>query len=217
MSQFSPNSVFALSATVLFSLACGASVTATQPTTLTHTLEVGAIASTVDSNTDPLIRTTVSTALIAQATGNLLSSEQKARLTRLPIPIVAPTNLPAGFRLVQAGGEAGQYVNGDDDSGYAIDYQGENNTCLSIRSSQDGPRGLEKVRQVQTRFGLITVYAEKLDGRKSLVSFLGIKGNPVLISGSTLPDSTAVGGWKRCRAVSVETYTQVLKSLTVVR
>ena len=76
---------------------------------------------------------------------------------------------------------------------------------------------LEKLRQVQTRFGLVAVYAEMFDGHRSLVSFLSLKGNPMLISGGMLPDSTVNGGWARCRAVSVETYTQVLKSLAVVK
>ncbi|XGV98495.1 MAG: hypothetical protein ACAF41_06075 [Leptolyngbya sp. BL-A-14] len=162
-------------------------------------------------------RSTGSTILAAQVTGTLLSPEQKAQLTQLPIPVVVPTVLPATFRLVRAEGEAGTYTNGDDDSGYAIDYQGEKNTCLSIRTSQDGPRGLEKVKQVQTRFGLITVYTEKSPGSKSLVSFLGLKGNPMLISGGAQPDSTTSTGWKRCQAVSVEAYTQVLQSLTVLK
>jgi hypothetical protein len=174
------------------------------------------IASAAISTTGPLLKPKAAV-LLAQATGNLLSPVQKARLTQLPIPVVVPTRLPVGFRLVRAEGEAGRYANGDDDSGYAIDYQGEQNTCLSIRTSQDGPRGLEKVKQVRTRFGLVTVYAEKLHDRKSLVSFLGIKGNPMLISGGMQPDSTASSGWKPCRAVNIETYTQVLQSLSVVK
>ncbi len=154
---------------------------------------------------------------VAQVAGTLLSPEQKARLTRLPIPIVAPTYLPTSFRLLRADGEASQYANGADDSGYAIDYQGTNNTCLSLRSSKDGPRGLTKVRQVQTNFGWVTVYVDTFGDRKSLVSFLGIKGNPVLISGGTLPDKTATSGWKPCRAVSIDAFTQVLKSLVIVK
>lgn len=176
-----------------------------------------AVTAAAISNTRPSLKPVELGFLLTQASGNLLSSAQKAQLTRLPIPVVAPTALPANFRLVRATGEAGTYANGDDDSGYAIDYQGEKNTCLSIRTSQDGPRGLIKVKQVQTRFGLITVYTEKLRDSQSLVSFLGIKGNPMLISGGMQPDSRASGGWKPCRAVSVETYTQILRSLAVVK
>lgn len=180
-------------------------------------LDIGTSAPEVSSGSHRFGRAMGSMTLTAQVAGNLLSTKQKAQLTQLPIPVVVPTVLPATFRLVRAEGEAGTYANGDDDSGYAIDYQGEKNTCLSIRTSQDGPRGLEKVKQVQTRFGLITVYTEKLPDSKSLVSFLGLKGNPMLISGGMQPDSTTSSGWKRCRAVSVEAYTQVLQSLTVLK
>lgn len=218
MSQRRQTSIFALSVIVLLSFAsCVASAVAIKPATPTHASDINAIASRIDTANLTTGLVTVPTALIAQVTGNLLSPAQKVQLTQLPIPIVAPTILPASFRLVRAQGEAGKYANGDDDSGYAIDYEGAQNTCLSMRSSKDGPRGLEKVTQVQTRFGLVTVYQEKLRDGKSLVSFLGLKGNPTLVSGGTLPDNRAPAGWKRCRAVSVETYTQVLKSLAVVK
>jgi hypothetical protein len=218
MGQFRQLSAFTFSTIVLVSLPIYvASQAAVQPMTPMLTSGVDAMALSVDLGTHFMSQTAVSRTLVAQATGNLLSPKQKAQLTQLPIPIVAPTVLPASFRLVRAEGEAGKYANGDDDSGYAIDYEGAQNTCLSMRSSKDGPRGLEKVTQVQTRFGLVTVYQEKLRDGKSLVSFLGLKGNPTLVSGGTLPDNKAPDGWKRCRAVSVETYTQVLKSLAVVK
>ena len=218
MSQLRHPSLAKLIATVLLSFAtCVVSGAATKATMPFDAADGAAIASRADSIAPPVNRVTVAVALTAQKSGNLLSPQQAAQLTRLSIPIVAPTELPIGFRLVRAEGEVGSYVNGDDDSGYAIYYQGANNTCLSIRSSKDGPRGLETIRQVQTRFGLVTVYAETFAGRRSLISFLGIKGNPILISGGTLPDSTAKGGWRPCRAINVETYTQVLKSLAVVK
>ncbi len=154
-----------------------------------------------------------------QVTGNLLSPEQKAQLTQLPIPIIAPNFLPAGFRLVKATGETAKYANGDDDSGYTIAYQGENNTCISVTSSQSGPRGLQKIRQEQTEFGEVTVYTENArdNSIRNVVSFLRLKGNPILISGGTLPDSTTSNGWKQCSPVSIQTYIQVLKSLSVVK
>ena len=222
MKQLRRPSVFIFTATVVFSLLSRmTSDAATKPASPSQASTATAIAKPIVANTSfgktVPGKSTVSPALLAQTTGNLLSPEQTAKLTRLPIPVVAPTELPAGFRLVHADGEINKYANGDDDSGYAIDYEGDNNTCLSVRSSQDGPRGLGKVKQVQTRFGSLTVYEQKWRDSKSLISFLGLKGNPVLISGGTLLDSKAVGGWKRCRTVSLETYTQVLKSLAVVK
>lgn len=200
----------------LFALADHKATAAAAVSMLSHTANSDTIAPLADLD-KAFLRTTPLPGAVAQVAGTLLSPEQKARLTRLPIPIVVPTYLPATFRLLRAEGEASQYANGDDDSGYAIDYQGANNTCLSLRSSKDGPRGLAKVRQVQTNFGLVTVYADTFRDRQRLVSFLGIKGNPILTSGGTLPDQKANGGWKPCRAVSIDDFTQVLKSLVIVK
>ncbi|MBW4692534.1 MAG: hypothetical protein KME27_12295 [Lyngbya sp. HA4199-MV5] len=216
MSSFHQISAVTLSMIVVASPATPL-VNTTTATVATTTYVGEAIAPTPIAGAMPTTQPTVFTGLLAQATRNLLSPVQKAQLTQLPIPVVAPTYLPAGFRLVRADGEAGSYANGDDDSGYAIDYQGNQNTCLSIRTSKDGPRGLAKVKQVQTRFGQVTVYTEKLRDSQSFVSYLGIKGNPVLISGGMQPDSKAAGGWKPCRAVSLDTYTQVLRSLAIVK
>jgi hypothetical protein len=155
----------------------------------------------------------------SEVTGNLLSAEQKAKLTQLPIPIVAPTYLPNGFSLFQALSSTAKYANGDDDSGYSIDYLGENNTCISIRNSSSGTRGLQKLREEQTEFGLLTIYTENARDNtiRNIVTPLGLKGNLILISGGTLPDSSAEGGWRPCKHVSIPTYIQVLKSLSIVK
>jgi len=154
-----------------------------------------------------------------QVTGNLLSPEQRAKFLQLPIPVVAPTFLPTGFRLVQAKGEANKYVNGDDDSSYSIDYEGANNTCISIRSSSSGSRGLQKANQAETEFGLVEVYTDNArdNSIKSIASFLKLKGNPMLISGGSIADSSADGGFKKCNSVDIGVYMQVLKSLTLVK
>ncbi len=151
--------------------------------------------------------------------GNLLTSEQKASLLQLPIPIVAPSFIPEGFHLVYAKGEANKYVNGDDDSGYTIVYQGENNTCISVLPTQSGSRGLQRVNQVQTEFGSVGVYTENARDNSVVVisSFLELKGNPAIISGGSIPDSSANGGFRRCEPVGMGVYIQVLKSLTLVK
>jgi hypothetical protein len=165
---------------------------------------------------------TISTTTASQSnkeTGNLLTSEQKATLLQLPIPIVAPTFLPEGFRLVYANGEAGKYANGDDDSGYTIAYQGENNTCIRISSSSSGSRGLQRANEVQTEFGSVVVYTDNARDNtiKSISGFLALKGNPILISGGSIPDRSADGGFKRCEPVGMGVYIQVLKSVTLVK
>lgn len=153
---------------------------------------------------------------IAQATGNQLSPAQKAQLTQLPIPIVAPTYLPAGFRLIQATGERGQYVNGDDDSGYTIAYKGPGNTCIKLYSSQDGPRG-QAAKVVKTTFGAVRIFVQKTQNRPFIYSFIPIAGNPSLTSGGSMLDSATKNRWQPCNAVSMDEYVRVLQSLTVVK
>jgi hypothetical protein len=182
------------------------------------------------NSTEPFFETqpgyTISSATTTppnQSTGNLLSPEQKTQLMRLPLTIIAPTSLPAGFRLVKASGEVGKYANGDDDSGYAIAYEGEANTCITITGTQSGTRGLNKLREEQTEFGLLTIYTENARDNtiRTIVTPLGVngsvKGNLILISGGTLPDNTTSQGWKPCSPVSIPTYIEVLKSLSVVK
>ena len=165
---------------------------------------------------------TISTSTGSQAkkeSGNLLSPEQTAKFLQLPIPVVAPTFFPEGFRLVQAKGEANKYVNGDDDSSYSIDYEGANNTCISVRSSSSGSRGLQRANQVEIEFGLVEVYTDSArdNSIRSIASFLKLKGNPMLISGGSIADSSADGGFKKCNSVDMGVYIQVLKSLTLVK
>jgi hypothetical protein len=165
---------------------------------------------------------TISTTTASQSkkeTGNLLTSEQKTLLLQLPIPIVAPTFLPDGFRLVYANGEASKYANGDDDSGYTIAYQGENNTCISMSFSSSGTRGLQRANEVKTEFGSVVVYTDNArdNSIKSISSFFVLKGSPMLISGGSIPDRSADGGFKRCQPVEMGVYIQVLKSVTLVK
>lgn len=157
--------------------------------------------------------------IIAQAAGDLLSKAQKAELAQLGIPIVLPAYLPPGFRVKQFHADKGEYANGDNDSGYLISYQGANNSCITLYSSQDGPRG-QRQKLVQTRFGSVGIYTQKRNGKTFIYSFIPIAGNPSLTSGGSLPDTAGMGtdgGGKSCNAVSMEEYVQVLKSLKVMK
>lgn len=150
-------------------------------------------------------------AQVTQVSGNLLSVAQRKQLLQLPIPVLAPTALPAGFRLVSANGEKGQLINGDDDSGYALLYLGNHNTCLRVQTSQDGPRGLQKVGQASTDFGSLPIYAEKAQGRTTLSSFIPLKGNSVVTTGGFVP--TPSGEWQPCNALTQAAFAQVLRSV----
>ncbi len=151
----------------------------------------------------------------AATVGKLLSPEQVAKLKKLPIPVVAPTYLPVGFRVVQAEGESAKYANGDDDSGYTLEYQRDDNTCFAIRSSQDGPRGLTQVGQVETAIGKVSIYQE-YQGQSSLQSFIPVKGNPVMISPVSRLNS-ATGNYEVCKPLRRVEYERILQSIAVLK
>lgn len=219
MTQPFPIPAFAFgSATLLCLASCTANFAPRTTAAPANATEADSAAVPEKVEAPPVSSTPTPETSIAQATGSLLSPEQKAQLIRLPIPIIVPTYLPDGFRLVAAGGEAGKYANGADDSGYSIRYVGEDNTCVSIASSKDGPRRLPKQGQVETRLGSIAVYAHEFRGETVISSFLPVKGNPVLSSGGVMPGGAGTNGeWKTCKAVSMETYMQVLRSLEVLK
>ena len=150
------------------------------------------------------------------STGNLLSPEQVAKLTQLPIPIVAPTYLPKGFRLVSADGGSEKYANGEDDAGYMIEYQGDDNTCFSIYSSKDGPRRLKQIGQVESAVGLIKMYEETYEGKSSIESFIPVKGNPMMLS-PVSHLNPATGNYERCKALDRTEYERILKSVELVK
>jgi len=149
-------------------------------------------------------------------TGNLLSPAQVAKLTKLPIPIVAPTYLPKGFRVVRADGDTVKYANGDDDSGYGIEYQGEDGTCFAISSSKDGPRRLKQVGQVESAVGTVKMYEDVYEGRRSIQSFIPVKGNPVMIS-PVLQLNAATGNHEACPMLDRAEYENILKSMELVK
>jgi hypothetical protein len=139
-----------------------------------------------------------------------------AQLTRLPIPIVAPTDIPAGFRVVKAEGDSVKYTNGDDDAGYNILYRRDDNTCFAIRSSKDGPRGLTPLGKVETTVGAVTMYESVFNNRRSTLSFIPVKGNPMMISPESLQNART-GEYEACKPLDSATYKQVLQSLAIVQ
>jgi hypothetical protein len=142
-----------------------------------------------------------------------LSPEQVQKLTQLPITIVAPTSIPQGFRVVKADGGSDKLVNGDDDAGYAIEYERDDNTCFAIQTSKDGPRGLKSLGQVDSALGAIQIYQD----RGTLLSFVPVaKGNPVILSPLSRLNP-ATGNYVKCQALQRSEYESILKSLDVVK
>lgn len=148
--------------------------------------------------------------------GNLLAPAQVAKLTKLPIPIVAPTDLPEGFRVTSADGDSVKYTNGDDDTGYAISYEKADGTCFVIQSSKDGPRRLKQVGQVETKVGNVNMYEETYQDKSWIQSFIPVKGNPVMIS-PVLLYKPETGNHEACKALDRNDYERILKSIDFVR
>lgn len=173
------------------------------------------------SNTTLPVESTPAPTAEAQSTsraeaGHGLSPAQVAKLTKLPIPIVAPTYLPPGFRVVSADGNSVKLTNGDDDTGYAIAYQGEDGTCFVINSSQDGPRRLKQIGQVESAVGTIKMYEEIYEGRRSVQSFIPVKGNPVMLS-PVLQFQPDQGTHEACKALDRADYERILQSIAIVK
>lgn len=152
-----------------------------------------------------------------QATaGHGLSPAQVEKLTKLPIPIVVPTYLPPGFRVTSADGASAKLVNGDDDSGYSIAYESDDGTCFAINSSQDSPRRLKQVGQVESAIGTVKMYEETYEGRSSVQSFIPVKGNPVMIS-PFLKLNPATANHAPCKALDRAEYERVLQSIAILK
>lgn len=182
-------------------------------TTATFSVVLGT-SSFVSARPDtPTIASFTSSIQISQTDGNLLSPEQKEELTQLPIPIVAPSYLPIGFQLTHATGGTEEFINGDINYYYYIQYENDNGGCIRIGTSQFGTDGLEPIRHVETELGAVEVFVDNLYAPRNIYGFLEVEGYPVLRSGEGTSFSSAN---ETCHRVSMETYDQVLESLTIV-
>jgi hypothetical protein len=152
---------------------------------------------------------------IAKNTSNLLSSEQKAQLTQLGMPIVVPTYLPGGFRLTNflAKKDRDDYASGEY-SWYSMFYQGTNNTCLEVSANVDPAMSMGNLQKtlVNSRLGAVEVYSGNVEGKPLIVGLfsLGKNNGYMLRTGAWMPQNLPGG---RCNPVSRKEYIQVLKSL----
>jgi len=178
--------------------------------TETSKLETSAI--TASSNSDTLVN---------QASGNLLSSDQKAQLKQLGTPIALPTYLPVGSRLHK-------FVSGKEELRtdsipyYSISYAGENDTCLDISLNTDPAMSTRRLQKTQMQ-SPVSSEVNVLTG--------DLEGKPIVLGLFKLPNGREnsgymlrTGGWLpsndgnkniRCNAVSAEEYAKVLQALEV--
>jgi hypothetical protein len=154
---------------------------------------------------------------------NELTQEQKDQLSSLGTLVLVPTYLPSGLRLTKLG-FGKELIDNDSYAYYSILYQGDDNTCLEISSGVD--LGMPASRlptqdTVPTQFGSVTVYSGITSDVSTIqiVSLLPTKQGHMIRSGLVMnaakiqPDGT----WTKpevCNPVSLEEFTQVLKSLT---
>lgn len=220
MNQLSRTAVCALEAFALLLLSnCATHSTATKPPAAQSKSSIASLTnpvSSVASTANPKIA-------IVQNTGNLLSPEQKMQLSQLNIPIFTPTYLPSGFRLIKF--DAGkEEINGGVSSYYSILYQKDNNTCLEISSGVDPAMSLRRLSKtsVKTSLGEVTVYSGNVEGKPLILGQLSSKQGHMLRSGMVVrsaqmkPDGTwTPAEW--CNPVSMEEFTQVLRSLEVLK
>jgi hypothetical protein len=146
---------------------------------------------------------------VIAAEGDSLTSEQRARLYRLKIPLVLPTYLPPGFQVKRF--ETGTEETIDYKySYYSLVYAGADNTCLELAANTDPAMttgGLNNT-SIATPLGQVTVSSGNVEGKPLIIGLFSLPRN----NGYFL----RTGGWvsgKRCAPVSREEYLRALRSL----
>jgi hypothetical protein len=151
---------------------------------------------------------------LARATGDLLSAEQKARLSKLKIPIVLPTYLPQNFRVTDFDAGKEEMAN-ESYSYYSIIYKGANNTCLELTANTDPgmtTSGLNTT-SMTTALGKVTVSSGNLENKPIIIGLFSLPRN------SNNGYMLRTGGWvpgRRCATIGKDEYLQVLKSLRII-
>ncbi len=162
-----------------------------------------------------------SEAIVDQASGNLLSSDQKAQLKQLGTPIAAPTYLPAGFRLHKFG-SGKEELRTDSIPYYSIFYAGENDTCLDISLNTDPAMSTRRLQKTQMQSPVsreVNVLTGDLEGRPIVLGLFKLPNGRensgyMLRTGGWLPSNDGSKNI-RCNAVSTEEYVKVLQALEV--
>ncbi|NJR66482.1 MAG: hypothetical protein HC772_16030, partial [Leptolyngbyaceae cyanobacterium CRU_2_3] len=149
-----------------------------------------------------------------------LSVDQKNQLSQLSVPVLVPTFLPAGFRLTKFDAGEEQLTNGSY-SYYSLLYQGDNNTCLEISTGVDPALSTSRLSKalVTTPLGEATVYSGEVEGRSLILSMVSAQPQEYMLRSGLVArpaEQQPDGSWSAaelCQPVSMETYTQVLRSL----
>jgi len=159
---------------------------------------------------------------VPQVTGDLLDASQKDKLRELSVPIVVPTYLPTGFRVIklEAGREelrSGSYAY------YSILYKGENDTCFDISLNTDPAM---RTSRMPRRFMQIPI-----SNREVTIIYGNVEDKPITMGRFNVPNNSPTSAYMlrtggsmpaaqeerniRCNAMSDAEYDKVLQALKV--
>ncbi len=195
---------------------------AIKPTTSSSDASVAATAKSESSASPTNSVTATPLAQVAQATGDLLDAAQKDKLKELSVPIVVPTYLPAGFRVIklEAGREelrSGSYAY------YSILYKGEDDACFDISLNNDPAM---RTSRLSRRFMQIPI-----SNKDVTIIYGNVEDKPITMGSFSVPSGSPnsaymlrTGGWMpsslegrniRCNSISDAEYDKVLQALKV--
>lgn len=195
---------------------------AIKPTTSSSDASVAATAKSESSASPTNSVTATPLAQVAQATGDLLDAAQKDKLKEVSVPIVVPTYLPAGFRVIklEAGREelrSGSYAY------YSILYKGEDDACFDISLNTDPAM---RTSRLSRRFMQIPI-----SNKDVTIIYGNIEDKPITMGSFSVPSGSPnsaymlrTGGWMpsslegrniRCNSISDAEYDKVLQALKV--
>ncbi|MFN9481391.1 MAG: hypothetical protein ACK6CX_01005 [Pseudanabaena sp.] len=195
---------------------------AIKPTTSSSDASVYATAKSESSASPTNSVTATPLAQVAQATGDLLDAAQKDKLKELSVPIVVPTYLPAGFRVIKL--EAGrEELRSRSYAYYSILYKGEDDACFDISLNTDPAMSTSRLSR---RFMQIPI-----SNKDVTIIYGNIEDKPITMGSFSVPSGSPnsgymlrTGGWMpsslegrniRCNSISDAEYDKVLQALKV--
>lgn len=195
---------------------------AIKPTTSSSDASVAATAKSESSASPTNSVTATPLAQVAQATGDLLDAAQKDKLKELSVPIVVPTYLPAGFRVIKL--EAGrEELRSRSYAYYSILYKGEDDACFDISLNNDPAM---RTSRLSRRFMQIPI-----SNKDVTIIYGNVEDKPITMGSFSVPSGSPnsgymlrTGGWMpsslegrniRCNSISDAEYDKVLQALKV--
>lgn len=195
---------------------------AIKPTTSSSDASVAATAKSESSASPTNSVTATPLAQVAQATGDLLDAAQKDKLKELSVPIVVPTYLPAGFRVIKL--EAGrEELRSRSYAYYSILYKGEDDACFDISLNTDPAM---RTSRLSRRFMQIPI-----SNKDVTIIYGNVEDKPITMGSFSVPSGSPnsgymlrTGGWMpsslegrniRCNSISDAEYDKVLQALKV--